>query len=130
GITVVTARRVGSLRHGDASIVGRPGEHILSRQPAVIRLIPLDDDVAVVVTLAWRAEVLPEVCARERSSDEGSGGLVKHGIAEVYPLHHLGVAHRRVGVGRHKPFTCNIRAVNTFGSTIKTSNLSDPPRSS
>src|ERR1700680_1273090 len=61
--------------------------------------------------LASPAESLPEVGARERTRDSASAGLVKHGITSVYPLHHLGVAHRCVGVGRRYLLACNSRTI-------------------
>lgn len=78
-----------------------------------MRLIPLDDRVAVVVILAGCAEAFSEVAAGEWPRDEGAGGLHEHGIAGIHPLHHLCVADRRVRVRRYHGLERNARTVES-----------------
>jgi hypothetical protein len=85
----------------------------------MIRLIPLNDRVAVVVCLAGSAETLPEIGAGEWARDQSSVGFVEDGVASVYPLHHLCIANRGIDIGRHHSLECNTGAIK------RTSNLSD-----
>ena len=109
-IAVEAARRIrrGGDRH--AGLV-RQREHALGHQPAVGKLVPLHDDVAVIVDLAAAggafrharvaavaAEARPELISVDGSRDQRACLLVEHGVGDVHPLHDLRVADREVHV--------------------------------
>src|SRR6266705_1273185 len=107
--------RVVCLRHRDAG--SEWAEHILACHPYVVRFVPLDDDVAIVVNLADAAEASPELIAGKRTSDQVSGGFVVNGIADVHPLNDLGIADRKVRVGRRQLSADDVRAILSGRST-------------
>ena len=95
------------------SAAKRQSEHVLRGHPAVITLIPLDDNVAVIGSLARSAEARPKCVTCDRAHDCRTGALVEYCIAYVYPLYDLSVAHRSVSVGRRNGKACNTRAVES-----------------
>ena len=98
-IPEVGAGRVGGGGDRDAGQVGQP-EHVLGHHPTVGELVPLRDDVAVIVRLATPAESAPQRVAVDGTGQRPSGRLVEDGERDVDPLHDLGVADGQVHVGR------------------------------
>jgi hypothetical protein len=89
----------------------------------VIVLVPLDDDVTIVLRLTSSAEARPESVPQDRPLDEGSAELVEHGVAYVHPFHDLSIAHGGVGVGRYKGKT----SIHIWAAEIRS--IPDPHQS-
>src|SRR5215472_13834923 len=77
----------------------------------MVRLVPLNDDVAVVGGFAGAAKASPKCVTGKRPGYFRSSALVKHGVTQVHPLHYLGVTDRGVGIRRGDRNMGNARTV-------------------